>query len=89
MDQDGDPGGVRLLTHRPNQISSPDFGHFRDVLNAHYYPARVEPVGNWAATSAPHLSAVVLPHMTVGRVRFSADARVDPGDIVGYHVNNR
>jgi hypothetical protein len=78
---------VRLLPRTPNQIVSADFGQFRDVLNAHFYPARVEPVGDRGVTAAPHLSAVVLPHMTVGRVRFGADAAVDPGDIVGYHVN--
>jgi AraC-like DNA-binding protein len=75
------------LKDRPNEVPSPDFGLFRDRLNSHYYPARVEPLDDEGFTLAPRLSAVQLPHVTIGYVRFGRDASVDPGDLIGYHVN--
>lgn len=78
---------ARALEHAPNEVPSPDFGLFRDVLNSHYYPAKVEPLGSQGFVLAPRLSAVELPRMTIGYVRFGTDASVDPGDLIGYHVN--
>ncbi|MEH0580413.1 MULTISPECIES: AraC family transcriptional regulator [Streptomyces] len=71
----------------PNEIAAPDFDLFRDVLNRHYYPARVEPLDRSPFMRRPRLSAVRLKHMTIGYVRFGTPASVDPGDINGYHVN--
>lgn len=71
----------------PNEIAAPDFDLFRDVLNRHYYPARVEPLDRSPLMRRPRLSAVHLKHMTIGHVRFGTPASVDPGDLNGYHVN--
>lgn len=76
-----------VLSHMPNEITDPDFGLFRDVLNRHYYPARVEPLERAPRLHAPRLAAVRLSYVTIGYVRFGASARVDPGDLTGYHVN--
>ncbi|MEU2424901.1 AraC family transcriptional regulator [Streptomyces sp. NPDC007851] len=75
------------LGHMPNEITDTDFGHFRDVLNSHYYPARVEPLDRTPHPRAPRLAAVHLSYVTIGYVRFGASASVDPGDLTGYHVN--
>jgi len=78
---------VCALERVPNEVPSPDFALFRDVLNSHYYPAKVEPLGGQGFVLTPRLSAVKLPHTTIGYVRFGTDASVDPGDLLGYHVN--
>ncbi|MFG2632007.1 AraC family transcriptional regulator [Streptomyces sp. NPDC048473] len=75
------------LHHMPNEITDPDFGLFRDVLNSHYYPARVEPLEHAPCLRAPRLAVVRLSYVTIGYVRFGASASVDPGDLTGYHVN--
>ncbi|GAA2345911.1 AraC family transcriptional regulator [Streptomyces violaceusniger] len=75
------------LGHMPNEITDTDFGHFRDVLNSHYYPARVEPLDRAPHPRAPRLAAVHLSYVTIGYVRFGAAASVDPGDLTGYHIN--
>ncbi|MFK0119835.1 AraC family transcriptional regulator [Streptomyces sp. NPDC090994] len=76
-----------VLGTLPNEITEPDFDLFRDVLNRHYYPARVEPLDRSPFMRRPKLSAVRLTHMTIGHVRFGTPASVDPGDLNGYHVN--
>lgn len=81
------PIGDQALVSTRNEITAPDFGLFRDVLNRHYYPARVEPLDRAPYMHAPRLSAVHLTRMTIGYVRFGTPASVDPGDLTGYHVN--
>lgn len=78
---------VDTLNALPNEIAAPDFDLFRDVLNRHYYPARVEPLDRSPFMRRPRLSAVRLKHMTIGYVRFGTAASVDPGALNGYHVN--
>jgi AraC-like DNA-binding protein len=68
-------------------VAAADFGLFRDVLNSHFYPAEVEPVGPAAGMKGQRLSAIRLAFTTIGLVRFGATARVDPGDLGTYHVN--
>jgi AraC-like DNA-binding protein len=77
----------RAFKQAPNEVPSPDFGMFREVLNSHYYPAKVERLSRDEFLLAPRLSAVELPHLTIGYVRFGTEASVDPGDLVAYHVN--
>jgi AraC-like DNA-binding protein len=85
---DGSLSGVARQTFlETNEVSGADFGKFRDVLNSHFYPASVEPLDGRAALLSPALSALHLRHMTIAYVRFGAAARVDPGDLTGYHVN--
>ena len=31
-----------VFLQAPNEVAAPDFGLFRDTLNSHFYPARVE-----------------------------------------------
>jgi hypothetical protein len=38
------PFAYDALGALPNEIAAPDFDLFRDVLNRHCYPARVEPL---------------------------------------------
>lgn len=70
-----------------NEVAGADFGRFRDVLNSHFYPAKVEPLADAGRLVRPMLSALHLPHSTIAYVRFGAAARVDPGDLSTYHVN--
>ena len=79
------PCGVFL--DAPNEVTAPDFGLFRDTLNSHFYPARIEA---WTMTTVmrdPWLTAIHLTLTTIGYVRFGATASVDPGDLPAYHVN--
>jgi AraC-like DNA-binding protein len=71
----------------PNEVAAPDFGLFRDTLNSHFYPARVEPAGPRPVMHEPRINAVHLSLTTIGYVYFGAAASVDPGDLPGYHVN--
>lgn len=75
----------RILTER-NEVRGADFDVFRNRLNRHFYPARVEPLGD-SNLVTPVLSAVHLKHATIAYVRFGADASVDPGELRGYHIN--
>ncbi|HWD02124.1 MAG TPA: AraC family transcriptional regulator [Amycolatopsis sp.] len=76
-----------LLGHLPNEAVAADFGLFRDVLRAHYYPARVEPVDGKGHMNRPRLSAVELHHLTVGYIRFGTEITIDAGDLRAYHVD--
>lgn len=78
---------ARAFEHAPNEVPVADFGLFRDVLNAHYYPAKVEALDGDGFAASPRLAAVDLAHVTIGYVRFGRAASVDPGDLIGYHVN--
>ncbi|WP_426241323.1 AraC family transcriptional regulator [Nocardioides sp. LHG3406-4] len=80
-------GVVREIFTATNEVAGADFDQFRDVLNSHFYPASVEPLDQHPALVGPALSALHLRHMTIAHVRFGAAARVDPGDLTGYHVN--
>lgn len=70
-----------------NEVETPDFGLFRDTLNSHFYPARVEALDHHPTMDRPRISAVHLALTTIGYVRFGARASVDPGDLAAYHVN--
>jgi hypothetical protein len=65
----------------PNEVTAPDFGLFRDTLNSHFYPARVEALDRHAVMREPWLTAVHLTLTTIGYVRFGTTASVDPGDL--------
>ena len=71
----------------PNEVAAADFGLFRDTLNRHFYPARVEALDRDADMRDPWLSAIHLTLTTIGYVRFGTTASVDPGDLSAYHVN--
>ena len=71
----------------PNEVPAPDFGLFRDTLNSHFYPARVEALDRDPDMHDPWLSAIHLTLTTIGYVRFGTTASVDPGDLSAYHVN--
>jgi AraC-like DNA-binding protein len=71
----------------PNEVAAPDFGLFRDTLNSHFYPARVEALDRDPDMRDPWLSAIHLTLTTIGYVRFGTTASVDPGDLSAYHVN--
>ncbi len=79
------PCGVFL--DAPNEVAAPDFGLFRDTLNRHFYPARVDALDRHPVMRDPWLSAVHLTLTTLGYVRFGTTASVDPGDLPAYHVN--
>jgi hypothetical protein len=79
------PCGVFL--DAPNEVTAPDFGLFRDTLNSHFYPARVESLDRPTGMRDPWLTALHLTLTTIGYVRFGAAASVDPGDLPAYHVN--
>lgn len=78
---------MTALLDAPNEITAPDFGLFRDVLNSHFYPADVRALDPSPVMRHPRLSAVHLSWTTIGYVRFGAAASVDPGDLSAYHVN--
>lgn len=78
---------VRQTFLERNEVHGADFGQFRDVLNSYFYPARVEPLDRRSTLASPVLSALRLRRMTIAYVRFGAAARVDPGELTGYHVN--
>ncbi len=82
--QDGED---HLIFTGPNEVAAPDFGHFRDTLNSHFYPARVEALDRDPDMRDPWLSAIHLTLTTIGYVRFGTTASVDPGDLSAYHVN--
>lgn len=71
----------------PNEVTAPDFGLFRDTLNSHFYPARVEALDRAPDMRDPWLSAIHLTRTTIGYVRFGTTTSVDPGDLSAYHVN--
>lgn len=75
------------LTGVPNEVRAPDFDLFRDALVSRFYPARVDRIGSDGFVSEPRLATVNLRHMTIGYARFGTEASVDPGDLLGYHVN--
>ena len=79
------PCGVFL--EAPNEVLAPDFGLFRDTLNRHFYPARVQALDRHPVMREPWLAAVHLTLTTIGYVRFGTTASVDPGDLSAYHVN--
>jgi AraC-like DNA-binding protein len=74
------------LAHR-NVCRSTDLDVFRDRLNGLFYPARVETLGSRARLRGSWLSGLRLTHLTLGFVRFGAEASVDPGPLGAYHVN--
>jgi len=71
----------------PNEVETPDFGLFRETLNRHFYPARVEPLYGRPTPHEPRISAMHLALTTIGYVRPGTAASVDPGDLSAYHVN--
>lgn len=71
----------------PNEVASPDFGLFRDTLNQHFYPAKVEALNRHPTVAQPRIAAVHLSLATIGYVRPGTTASVDPGDLAAYHVN--
>ena len=71
----------------PNEVATPDFGLFRDTLNRHFYPARVEALDGHPTPHNPRIAAVHLALTTIGYVRPGTAASVDPGDLSAYHVN--
>lgn len=71
----------------PNEVATPDFGLFRDTLNRHFYPARVEALDGLPTPRDPRIAAVHLGVATIGYVRPGTAASVDPGDLSAYHVN--
>jgi AraC-like DNA-binding protein len=81
------PVVARQAFSEHNEVADADFGQFRDVLNSHFYPAKVEPLAGAGPLLNPVLSALHLPHSTIAYVRFGTAARVDPGDLSTYHVN--
>ena len=75
------------LTGVPNEVSASDFDLFRNALISRFYPARVDRIGSDGFVSEPRLATVTLRHMTIGYARFGTEASVDPGDLLGYHIN--
>lgn len=71
----------------PNEVATPDFDLFRDTLNRHFYPARVEELDRPPALRQPRIAAVHLSLTTIGYVQPGTTASVDPGDLSAYHVN--
>lgn len=76
-----------LFIEAPNEVSAPDFGLFRDTLNRHFYPARIEALDPHPTLPEPRISAVHLSLTTIGYVQPGTTASVDPGDLSAYHVN--
>ena len=76
-----------VFLNAPNEVETPDFGLFRETLNRHFYPARVEPLGGRPTPLEPRISAMHLALTTIGYVRPGTAASVDPGDLSAYHVN--
>ena len=76
-----------IFLDAPNEVTAPDFGLFRNTLNSHFYPARVQALDRHAVMREPWLTAVHLTLTTIGYVRFGTTASVDPGDLPAYHVN--
>lgn len=76
-----------LTLDAPNEISAPDLDLFRETLNGHFYPARIEALGRPSRLDDPRVSAVHLSMTTIGHVRPGVTASVDPGELPGYHVN--
>ncbi|MEV7389137.1 AraC family transcriptional regulator [Streptomyces sp. NPDC091215] len=71
----------------PNEVTASDFGLFRDTLNRHFYPARIDALERRPASWQPRISAVHLALTTIGYVRPGTTASVDPGELPAYHVN--
>ena len=59
-----------IFLDAPNEVTAPDFGLFRDTLNSHFYPARVQALDRHAVMREPWLTAVHLTLTTIGYVRF-------------------
>lgn len=78
---------VEAFLDAPNEVTSPDFGLFRDTLNKHFYPARIEALDAPLKPQKPRIAAVHLSLTTIGYVRPGTTASVDPGDLSAYHVN--
>jgi AraC-like DNA-binding protein len=79
--------GPWTLEHVPNEAPDADFGSFREVLQTHYYPAKVSPLDGHGVLQNPRLSAIELEHLTVGYVHFGTAVSIDAGDLFSYHVD--
>ncbi|YCK79847.1 AraC family transcriptional regulator (plasmid) [Arthrobacter sp. D3-18] len=66
---------------------SSDFDEFRETLNSHFYPAKVDLREAGTTDIQPRLSVAHLRLSTLGLVHFKGRVSVDPGDLQGYHVN--
>jgi AraC-like DNA-binding protein len=77
---------IDVFLEAPNEVETPDFGLFRDTLNRHFYPARIEALDR-PTLRQPRISAVHLSLTTIGYVQPGTTASVDPGDLSAYHVN--
>ena len=64
-----------------------NFEALRNRFTQHFYPANVESLDGGHHLNEPVLAARHLTHLTIGYVKFGTAARVDIGDIRGYHVN--
>ncbi|MFJ3802503.1 AraC family transcriptional regulator [Streptomyces sp. NPDC090088] len=78
---------VQAFRDAPNEVTVSDFGLFRDTLNRHFYPARIEVLQRRPAAAQPRISAVHLALTTIGYVRPGTTVSVDPGELPSYHVN--
>jgi AraC-like DNA-binding protein len=76
-----------MFLDAPNEIAAPDFGLFRETLNGHFYPARIEALERDSPPRQPRISAVHLSLTTIGYVEPGTTASIDPGDLSAYHVN--
>lgn len=76
-----------LFLDAPNEVAAPDFDLFRDTLNRHFYPARIEALDPHPTMHEPRISAAHLSLTTIGYVQPGTTASVDPGDLSAYHVN--
>lgn len=85
---DGETPGLpcEVLLGAPNEVATPDFDLFRDTLNRHFYPARIEALDR-RPTLRPRITVVHLSLTTIGYVQPGTTASVDPGDLSAYHVN--
>lgn len=84
---DEQASGSWALDHMPNEVAGADFGCFRDVLQAHYYPAHVKSLDGRGLLVDPRLSAIELEHLTIGYIHFGTAVSIDAGDLGGYHVD--
>ncbi|MET8979369.1 AraC family transcriptional regulator [Streptomyces sp. NPDC004539] len=84
---DGPDLPFRAFLDVPNEVTAPDFGLFRDTLNRHFYPARIDAHDRRATPRRPRISAVHLALTTIGYVQPGITASVVPGELPAYHVN--
>ncbi len=76
-----------LFLEAPNEVGAPHFDLFRDTLNRHFYPARIEALDPHPTLHQPRICAAHLSLTTIGYVQPGTTASVDPGDLSAYHVN--